>query len=277
MPTISGFRRRGFTPEAIANFADIIGVAKDNSIVDLPLLEMCVREHLNRTAPRVMAVLRPLKVVITNYPEGQVEEFDAVNNPEDPSAGTRKVPFSRELWIERDDFMENPPSKFYRLSPGQGSPPPLRLLHQVRRGRQGRGRQRRRAPLHLRPGDEGRGLAAGRPQGQGDPPLGLGARTPSTPRSASTTRCSRSATRRASPKGVDWKATLNPKSLEVIKGAKLEPALAAAAPESRWQFERMGYFCADRRDSKPGALVFNRTVTLRDEWARIVKAGRDAA
>ncbi|OGD26851.1 MAG: glutamine--tRNA ligase, partial [Candidatus Aminicenantes bacterium RBG_19FT_COMBO_65_30] len=119
MPTISGFRRRGFTPEAIANFADIIGVAKDNSIVDLPLLEMCVREHLNRTAPRVMAVLRPLKVVVTNYPEGKVEEFDAVNNPEDESAGTRKVPFSRELWIERDDFMENPPSKFYRLSPGR--------------------------------------------------------------------------------------------------------------------------------------------------------------
>ena len=119
MPTICGFRRRGFTPEAIATFCETIGVAKDNSIVDMPLLEMCVREHLNRTTPRVMAVLRPLKVVLTNYPADQVEEFEAVNNPEDPAAGTRRVPFARELWIERDDFMENPPSKFYRLSPGK--------------------------------------------------------------------------------------------------------------------------------------------------------------
>ncbi|HVP89764.1 MAG TPA: glutamine--tRNA ligase/YqeY domain fusion protein, partial [Terriglobales bacterium] len=119
MPTISGFRRRGCSPEAIAQFCETIGVAKDNSIVDLPLLEMCVREHLNKTVPRVMAVLRPLKVVVTNYPDGKVEEFDAVNNPEDPAAGTRKVPFTRELWIERDDFMENPPSKFFRLSPGK--------------------------------------------------------------------------------------------------------------------------------------------------------------
>ena len=200
MPTISGFRRRGFTPEAIANFADIIGVAKDNSIVDLPLLEMCVREHLNRTTPRVMAVLRPLKVVITNYPEDQVEEFDAVNNPEDASAGTRKVPFSRELWIERDDFMEDPPSKFFRLSPGQGSAPALRLLPQVRGGRQGRGRQRRRAPLHLRPGDPRRGRPPGRPQGQGHPPLGLGRPRRRAPRSGSTTRCSPSGTRAVSPR-----------------------------------------------------------------------------
>ena len=175
MPTISGFRRRGFTPEAIAHFADIIGVAKDNSIVDLPLLEMCVRDHLNRTAPRVMAVLRPLKVVVTNYPEDKVEEFDCVNNPENPAAGTRQVPFSRELWIERDDFMENPPSEVLPALAGQGSPPPLRLLHQVRRGRQGRGRQRRRAALHLRPGDPGQGQSPGRPQGQGHSPLGLGA------------------------------------------------------------------------------------------------------
>ena len=274
MPTISGFRRRGFTPESIASFCDIIGVAKDNSIVDLPLLEICVREDLNRTAPRAMAVLRPLKVVVTNYPEDQVEEFDCVNNPEDPAAGTRKVPFSRELYIERDDFMEDPPPKFFRLSPGQGSPPPLRLLRQVRRGRQGRGRQRRRAALHLRPGDPGRG----------HPPDGR--KVKATLHWVSARHAIDAEVRlydtlftvrdpSSVAEGVDWKATLNPKSLEVIEDAKLEPALAGAVPESRWQFERMGYFCADRRDSKPGALVFNRTVTLRDEWTRIVKAGKD--
>ena len=242
----------------------------------MPLLEMCVREHLNRTTPRVMAVLRPLKVVITNYPEDQVEEFDCVNNPENPAAGTRKVPFSRELWIERDDFMEDPPPKFYRLAPGQGGPPPLRLLHQVRGGRQGRGRQRRRAPLHLRSGDARRRLA---PDGR---------KVKATLHWVSARHAIDAEVRlydtlftvrdpSSVAEGVDWKATLNPKSLETVAGAKLEPALAAAAPESRWQFERLGYFVADRRDSKPGAPVFNRTVTLRDEWARLVRAGKDAA
>jgi len=276
MPTISGFRRRGFTPEAIAHFADIIGVAKDNSIVDMPLLEMCVREDLNRSAPRVMAVLRPLKVVITNYPEGKVEEFDAVNNPEDASAGTRKVPFSRELWIERDDFMENPPSKFYRLSPGRevrlryayfikceevvkdaaGNVVELRCTYDpaTRGGETPPDGRKVKATLHW--------VSAGQA-------IDAEVRLYDT---LFTVRDPGSVA-----EGVDWKATLNPRSLEVVKGAKLEPSLASAGPESRWQFERLGYFCADRRDSKPGALVFNRTVTLRDDWAKIVRAGKDAA
>jgi glutaminyl-tRNA synthetase len=274
MPTISGFRRRGFTPEAIASFADIIGVAKDNSIVDMPLLEMCVREHLNRTAPRVMAVLRPLKVVITNYPEGQVEEFDCVNNPENPAAGSRRVPFARELWIERDDFMENPPSKFYRLSPGKevrlryayfikceevvkdatGNVVELRCTYDpaTRGGDNPPDGRKVKATLHW---------VSARHAIAAEVRLYDTLFTVRDPSSVA--------------EGVDWKATLNPKSLEVIKDAKLEPALASAVPESRWQFERMGYFCADRRDSKPGALVFNRTVTLRDEWTRLLSAGRE--
>jgi glutaminyl-tRNA synthetase len=274
MPTISGFRRRGFTPEAIANFADIIGVAKDNSIVDMPLLEMCVRENLNRSAPRVMAVLRPLKVVITNYPEGKVEEFDAVNNPEDESAGARKVPFSREIWLERDDFMENPPSKFYRLSPGRevrlryayfikceevvkdaaGNVVELRCTYDpaTRGGDTPPDGRKVKATLHW--------VSAGQAI---DAEVRL-YDTLFTVRDPSSVA-----------EGVDWKATLNPKSLEVVKDAKLEPSLAGAVPESRWQFERLGYFCADRRDSKPGSLVFNRTVTLRDEWARLISSGRE--
>jgi glutaminyl-tRNA synthetase len=276
MPTISGFRRRGFTPEAIAHFADIIGVAKDNSIVDMPLLEMCVRENLNRSAPRVMAVLRPLKVVITNYPEGEVEEFDAVNNPEDASAGARKIPFSRELWIERDDFMENPPPKFYRLSPGRevrlryayfikceevikdaaGNVVELRCTYDpaTRGGETPPDGRKVKATLHW--------VSAGQAI---DAEVRL-YDTLFTVRDPSSVA-----------EGVDWKATLNPRSLDVVKDAKLEPSLASAGPESRWQFERLGYFCADRRDSKPGALVFNRTVTLRDDWAKIVRAGKDAA
>jgi glutaminyl-tRNA synthetase len=274
MPTISGFRRRGFTPEAIANFADIIGVAKDNSIVDLPLLEMCVREHLNRTAPRVMAVLRPLKVVMTNYPEDKVEEFDCVNNPENPAAGTRKVPFSRELWIERDDFMENPPSKFFRLSPGKevrlryayfvkceevvkdaaGNVVELRCTYDpaTRGGDNPPDGRKVKATLHW---------VSARHAIDAEVRLYETLFTVRDPGSVA--------------EGVDWKATLNPKSLEVIKAAKVEPALAGAVPESRWQFERLGYFCADRRESKPGALVFNRTVTLRDEWTKLVSAGRE--
>ncbi len=274
MPTISGFRRRGFTAEAIANFADIIGVAKDNSIVDLPLLEMCVREHLNRTAPRVMAVLRPLKVVVTNYPEDKVEEFDCVNNPENAAAGSRKVPFARELWIERDDFMENPPSKFYRLSPGKevrlryayfikceevvkdaaGNVVELRCTYDpaTRGGDNPPDGRKVKATLHW---------VSARHAIDAEVRLYGTLFTVRDPSSVA--------------EGVDWKATLNPKSIEVVKDAKLEPALASAVPESRWQFERLGYFCADRRDSKPGALVFNRTVTLRDEWTRLVSSGRE--
>jgi glutaminyl-tRNA synthetase len=276
MPTISGFRRRGYTPESIAVFADTIGVAKDNSIVDLPLLEMCLREHLNRTAPRVMAVLRPLKVVITNYPEGQVEEFVAVNNPEDPAAGTRKVPFSRELWIERDDFMEDPPPKFYRLAPGKEVR--LRYAYFLKCVEAVKDAAGDVVELRCTYDPATRG---------GDSPPD-GRKVKATLHWVSAPHAIDAEVRlydtlftvrdpMAVAEGTDWKSLLNPRSLEVVKGAKLEPALAGAAPESRWQFERLGYFCADRRDSKPGALVFNRAVTLRDEWAKIVKAGRDAA
>jgi glutaminyl-tRNA synthetase len=272
MPTISGFRRRGYTPEAIANFADIIGVAKDNSIVDLPLFEMCAREHLNRTAPRVMAVLRPLKVVITNYPEGRVEEFEAVNNPEDPSAGTRKVPFSRELWVERDDFMEDPPSKFYRLAPGKEVR--LRYAYFVKCVEAVKDAAGEVVELRCTYDPATRG---------GDNPPD-GRKVKATLHWVSARHAVDAEVRLYEtlftvrdpmdvPEGQDWKSFLNPKSLEVVRGAKLEPGLAGAAPESRWQFERLGYFVADRRDSKPGAPVFNRTVTLRDEWARLVKAG----
>ena len=276
MPTIAGFRRRGYTPEAIANFADIIGVAKDNSIVDLPLFEMCAREHMNKTAPRVMGVLRPLKVVITNYPEGRVEEFEALNNPEDESAGTRKVPFSRELWIERDDFMEDPPPKFYRLAPGKEVR--LRNAYFVKCEEAVKDAAGNVAELRCTYDPATRG---------GDSPPD-GRKVKATLHWVSSAHAVEAEVRLYEtlftvrdpmdvPEGKDWKSLLNPKSLEVIKGAKLEPSVAGAMPESRWQFERMGYFVADRLDSKPGALVFNRTVTLRDEWARIVKAGKDAA
>ncbi|MGA2532297.1 MAG: glutamine--tRNA ligase/YqeY domain fusion protein [Candidatus Aminicenantales bacterium] len=273
MPTITGFRRRGYTPESIRHFADIIGVAKDNSIVDMALLEMCVREHLNRTAPRVMAVLRPLKVVITNYPQKKIEEFDAVNNPEDPAAGIRKVPFARELWIEREDFMEEPPAKFYRLAPGRE----VRLRYAYFIKCQEVLKDAAGNVVELRctydPATKG-----------GDSPDGR--KVKATLHWVSATHAVEAEVRlydtlftvrdpSSVPEGGDWKDCLNSKSLEVLPGAKLEPGLRDAAPESRWQFERMGYYCVDRRDSKPGRLVFNRTVTLRDEWARIVKAGRN--
>ncbi len=275
MPTISGFRRRGFTPESIAVFCDTIGVAKDNSIVDMPLLEMCVREHLNRTTSRVMAVLRPLKIVITNYPEDTIEEFDCVNNPENPAAGTRKVPFSRELWIERDDFMEIPPPKFYRLSPGKEVR--LRYAYFVRCEEVVKDAAGNVVELRCTYDPATRG---------GDSPPD-GRKVKATLHWVSARHAIDAEVRlydtlftvrdpASVAEGVDWKATLNPKSLERVAGAKLEPALAAATPESRWQFERLGYFVADRRDSKPGAPVFNRTVTLRDEWARLVRAGKDA-
>jgi glutaminyl-tRNA synthetase len=273
MPTISGFRRRGYTPESIRSFADLIGVAKDNSIVDVALLEMCGREHLNRTSPRRMAVLRPLKVVLTNYPEGKTEEFDAVNNPEDPAAGTRKVPFGRELWIERDDFMENPPPKFYRLALGRevrlryayfikceavvkdadGNIVELRCTYDpaTRGGETPPDGRKVKATLHW---------VSARHAAEAEVRLYDTLFTVRDPGAVSA--------------GTDWKSALNPHSLEVVRGAKIEPVLAEAEPGTRWQFERMGYFVADRRDSKTGKPVFNRTVTLRDEWAKIVKAGR---
>jgi glutaminyl-tRNA synthetase len=273
MPTISGFRRRGYTPESIRSFADLIGVAKDNSIVDMALLEMCVREHLNRTAPRMMAVLRPLKVVITNYPESLIEHFEAVNNPEDATAGTRKVPFGRELWIEREDFLEDPPAKFYRLAPGREVR--LRYAYFIKCEDVVKDAAGNIIEIRCTFDPETRG---------GDSPAGR--KVKATLHWVSAAHAVDAEVRLYDtlftvrdpsnvPEGEDWKASLNPKSLEVLKTAKVEPGLADAEPESRWQFERLGYFCADRRDSKPGRPVFNRTVTLRDEWARIVKAGKN--
>jgi glutaminyl-tRNA synthetase len=270
MPTIAGLRRRGYTPEAIRDFCDRIGVAKADSMVDVALLEHCIREDLNRRANRVMAVLRPLRLVIENYPEGQVEELDAVNNPEDPAAGTRKLPFSRVLYIEAEDFREDPPKKYFRLSPG--------------------------AEVRLRYGYFVRCTGVTKdPSGQvtevrctydpatrgGDAPDGR--RVKGTIHWVSAQHAIPAEVRlydhlfaKANPSddkdGLDWKAHLNPASLERVPDAKVEPGLAGAKPGTRYQFERVGYFTVDP-DSRKGGLVFNRTVGLRDTWAKIEKSG----
>jgi glutaminyl-tRNA synthetase len=276
MPTISGLRRRGYTPASIRRFCDEIGVAKANSIVDVALLENFIREELNRTVPRAMAVLRPLKVVIVNYPEGRVEELDCVNNPENPAAGMRKVPFSRVLYIERDDFMEIPPKKFFRLSPGRevrlryayfitcvdvkkdpvtGEVVELRCTYDpATRGGDAPDGRSPKATMHWVSADHA---------------------VPGEVRLYDTLFAKRDPNE--IEEGSDWKSNLNPKSIEVIAGAKLEPALKGAPPGSRFQFERLGYFCADIRDSSPAKPVFNRTVTLRDTWVRITKAGTENA
>jgi glutaminyl-tRNA synthetase len=271
MPTISGFRRRGYTPEAIRNFCDRIGVAKANSTVDIALLEHSIREDLNRRAPRMMGVLRPLKVVIHNYPENQSEELEAVNNPEDPSAGTRMVPFSRELYIEREDFMENPPKKFFRLAPGRE----VRLryayfitCHEVVKD-PATGEV---VELHCTYDPATKG---------GDAPDGRKVKatlhwvSASQAVDAEVRLYDRFFTKENPDEKEDGKTFLdfiNPNSLEVLTDCKLEPALAGVLQGSSVQFERLGYFCADSRDHKAARPVFNRTVTLRDTWARI--AGR---
>jgi len=270
MPTISGLRRRGCPPEALRNFCDRIGVAKADSTVDIALLEFCMREVLNRTAPRMMAVLRPLKVVIENFPEGRHEELEAVNNPEDPSAGTRKVPFSRELYIEREDFMEAPPGKFFRLAPGRE----VRLRYAyfitcrevIKDPATGEVKELR---CTYDPATRG-----------GDAPDGR--KVKGTLHWVSAAHAVEAEIRlynhlfvRENPgiveEGRQFTDYLNPDSLEVLRGCRLEPALAAAEPGRSYQFERMGYFCADRREWTPGHPVFNRTVTLRDTWAKIMK------
>lgn len=272
MPTLSGIRRRGYPPEAIGDFCDRIGVAKADSTVDIGLLEFCVRDYLNKHAPRVMAVLRPLKVLITNYPEGQVEELEAVNNPEDPDGGTRNVPFSRVLYIERDDFMENPPKKFYRLGPGREVR--LRYAYFITCRdivRDNRGEMRE---LHCTYDPATRG---------GDAPDGRKVKATLHWVSAehavdAEVRLYESLFTKESPQDTPDEAgflsNVNPDSLQVLKSCKVEPGLKESKPGERYQFERLGYFCVDP-DSSNEKLVFNRTVTLKDTWAKIQKAKKN--
>jgi glutaminyl-tRNA synthetase len=271
MPTICGLRRRGYTPESIRNFCKRIGVNKFNSTVGIELLEHCLREDLNKTSPRVMAVLRPLKVVIENYPEGQVEELEAVNNPEDAGAGTRKVPFSRELFIEQEDFMEHPPKKFFRLAPGREVR--LRYAYFITCTDVVKDDSGQIIELRCTYDPATRG---------GDAPDGR--KVKSTLHWVSAAHALEAEARlydhlfsKEDPddagQGEDFKSSLNPNSLEILTSCRVEPSLAGAKVGSRYQFERMGYFCVDP-DSYREKLVFNRTVTLRDTWAKIQKAGK---
>jgi glutaminyl-tRNA synthetase len=265
MPTLCAMRRRGYTPQAIRNFCDRVGLSKTNTVVDIAFLEHCVREDLNKRAPRVMGVLRPLRVVIENYPEGQVEELDAVNNPEDPSAGTRKVPFSRVLYIEQGDFREEPPPKFYRLAPGREVR--LRYAYFLKCESVVKDAQGNAVELRCTYDPETKGGAA--PDGR---------KVKATIHWVSAAHAVEAEARlydllftQPDPEDVpegDFTAVINPNSLEVLNGCKVEPSLASAQPGDRFQFERLGYFCVDP-DSSGGKLVFNRTVTLKDEWARI--------
>jgi glutaminyl-tRNA synthetase len=268
MPTLGGIRRRGYTPEAVRNFCGAIGVSKTNGSIELAMLEHFVREDLNKRAPRVMAVLCPLKVVIDNYPENQVEEMEAVNNPEDASAGTRKVPFSRELYIEQDDFREDPPKGYYRLSPGREVR--LRYGYLVTCASIVKNENGEVVELHCTYDPATRG---------GNTPDGRKVKSTihwvsAAKAIAAEVRVYENLFTKENPNevddGQDYTANLNPKSLEVITNAKLEPSLAGAAAGSRYQFERLGYFCVDP-DSQPGKLVFNRTVALKDTWAKVEK------
>ncbi|MEE3076358.1 MAG: glutamine--tRNA ligase/YqeY domain fusion protein, partial [Planctomycetota bacterium] len=270
MPTISGYRRRGYTPESIRNFCKEIGVTKYNSLTDIHLLERSIREHLNRISPRVMGVLNPLKVVIENFPEEKVEYRDAVNNPEDPAAGTRPVAFTRELYIERDDFMEDPPRKFFRLAPGKevrlryayflkceevikdpvtGEVTELRCSYdpETSGGHAPDGRKVK-GTIHWVSASE---------SVQADVRLYEHLFSCEDPN--------------AIQEGDDWRNHLNANSVQVLEGCRVEACLASASPDERYQFERKGYFCLDRQDSTPEKLVFNRTVTLKDTWAKVKK------
>jgi len=286
MPTLSGLRRRGYTPESIRNFCEKIGVAKRDTVVELALLEHSIREDLNHRAPRVMGVLRPLKVVIDNYPEDQVEEVDSVNNPEDMSAGSRKIPFSKVIYIEREDFREDPPKGFFRLSPGRevrlkdayyitcvdvikdkdtGEVEELHCTYdpesqggQTADGRKVRGTSHWVSAAHAIDAEVrlyGTLFSNADPTGEPDDPL-----------DAET-----GIELNHQPDGQDLAAHINPDSLEILTGCKVEPSLASATPGSTYQFLRQGYFCVDSVDSTPGHLVFNRTVPLRDSWARTEK------
>jgi glutaminyl-tRNA synthetase len=269
MPTLAALRRRGIPPAAIRDFIGRVGVAKSDNLVEVALLEHCVRELLNRTAPRRMAVLRPLKVVITNYPEGQSEQFEAINNPEDPAAGTRPITFAREIWIEREDFMEDPPKKFFRLAPGRE----VRLRYAYLITCTDVIRDAAGEVVELRctydPATRGGDAPDGR---KVKATLHWVASTHAVP--AEVRLYDHLFAREAPGAEGDFLADLNPASLEVLSGAMVEPALAEAVPGEPLQFERQGYFCLDP-DATPGRPVFNRTVALRDSWARI--KGKDAA
>ena len=267
MPTLAGLRRRGYTPEAIRDFCERIGVAKADNLVQMALLEHCLREDLNRRAERRMAVLRPLKLVVENCPEGKVEMLEAINNPEDPSAGARRVPFSRVLYIEQDDFRDPPPPKYFRLSPG--AEVRLRYAYIVKCTGVTRAADGSVAEVRCEYDPASRGGDSGGRKVKGtihwvsaSHSIGAEARLYDTLFTAP-----------RPDEAEEWKSVLNPKSLEVLRGCRVEPALAGAPTESRFQFERQGYFCVDAKDSRPGALVFNRTVGLRDTWAKIEKGG----
>jgi glutaminyl-tRNA synthetase len=272
MPTLSGLRRRGYTPEAIRSFLDRVGVAKRDSMVDVALLEHVLREDLNRRSPRVMAVLSPLKVIIENYPEGRTEELDAVNNPEDPGAGTRNVPFSREIFIEREDFMEDPPRKFYRLAPGREVR--LRYAYFITCMSVVKDESGEVVELRCTYDPETRG---------GDAPDGR--RPKATIHWVSAEHALDAEVRLYDPlfarenpgdvaEGEDWKSTIDPGSLEILRGCKTEPSLRDARPLDRFQFERKGYFCVDPDSETEGRPIFNRTVSLRDTWAKIQAKGK---
>jgi glutaminyl-tRNA synthetase len=271
MPTISGIRRRGYTPEAVRNFCAAIGVSRSEGVIELAMLEHFVREDLNKRAPRVMAVLRPLKVVIDNYPAGQAEELDAVNNPEDPQAGTRKVPFSRELYIEQDDFREEPPPKYFRLSPGREVR--LRYGYFVTCTGLVKNEAGEVVEVHCSYDPATRG---------GDAPDKRKVKATIHWVSAAhamdaEVRLYETLFTKPNPseveEGQDFTANLNPHSLETLSGCKLEPSLAQAKAGDRFQFERLGYFCVDP-DTAPGKPVFNRTVALKDTWAKIEQKGK---
>ena len=271
MPTICGLRRRGFSPASIRNFCKTIGVAKFNSTIDRVVLENAVRDDLNRTAPRVMAVLRPLKVVIENFPAGETLELEAINNPEDESAGRRSVPFSRELYIERDDFREDPPKKFFRLAPGRE----VRLRYAFFLKCEEVIKDNAGEVVELRctydPATKGGKAPDGR-------------KVKGTIHWVSASHALQAEVRLydhlfsvenpdVPPADGTFLDSLNSNSLEVLTGCQLEPSLAEAAAGARYQFERLGYFCVDTVDSRPGAPIFNRTVSLRDTWARIEQRG----
>jgi len=269
LPTLSGVRRRGYTPEAIRLFCERLGVAKTNSTVDITFLEYCLREDLNKRARRVMGVLRPLRLVIDNYPEGKVEEFDAVNNPEDPAAGTRKVPFSRVLYIEQEDFREHPPPKYFRLVPGREVR--LRYAYLITCTNVVKDKNTGEVvEVHCTydPATKGGNAPDGR-------------KVKSTLHWISAEHSMEAEVRlydrlfnKENPldveDGFDFMDYINLDSLEILTSCRVEPSLADASPENRYQFERLGYFCVDP-DSSPEKLVFNRTVSLRDTWAKIQK------